>query len=75
MFNALNGVGGGGNVDRGSSLLFNLSLKALMSRSAVTIATRANMAMMASSAISYLFLCVPLLEILGVRTIRLGSES
>lgn len=67
MYNALSGLGGGGNVDRESGILYAADMIA-------HIAAKSSVALTATSAASYLIVCVPVFELIGVRAMGLGGE-
>jgi len=71
MYNAMSGTGGGGNVDR-ESLQCLASLQ--LTLCSAYIAAQSSVAITAVGAASYLTICVPVFEILGVRTMGIGGQ-
>lgn len=73
MYNAMSGTGGGGNVDRKT---FNQSSIMIRTDKCLAyIAAQSSVAITAVGAASYLTICVPVFEILGVRTMGIGGQS
>jgi hypothetical protein len=64
-------MGGGGNIDRESAYLcYDDVLTNLLAH----ISAQSSVALTATGAASYLIVCVPVFEIIGVRAMGLGGE-
>lgn len=65
-------MGGGGNIDRELAYLCNDDI---LTNHAAHISAQSSVALTATGAASYLIVCVPVFEIIGVRAMGLGGES